>query len=211
MLTVEDKDILEQFEEAENEYPCPRKKINNERTIYASRDLPPPQNHVWGHPILCDLGEARIGSILPHKEIQPEVYKAPEILMQTGWGHSIDIWNTACMIWDMMETKHLFDGRYAKGKHNNRLHVSEMVAYMGNPPREFVRRSPQAWRIFDENGGWTGQNSIPALSLEDCETQLMPTKKAAFLDFMRKLLTWLPEDRLTAAEMARHPWVHDQE
>ena len=98
MLTIEDESILADFEKAEVEYPCPRKVINNKRTIYASRCFRRPKNHAWGHPVLCDLGEARIGSSHAHEEIQPEIYKAPEVIMETGWSHSVDIWNTGCMV-----------------------------------------------------------------------------------------------------------------
>ena len=98
MLTIEDESMLTDFEQAELENPCPRKVIDNYRTIYASRDFRRPRNHAWGHPILCDFGEARIGSSHQHEEIQPEIYKAPEIIMETGWSHSVDIWNTGCMV-----------------------------------------------------------------------------------------------------------------
>ena len=98
MLTIEDESILADFEKAELEHPCPRKVINNKRTIYASRDFRRPKNHAWGYPVLCDLGEARIGRSHSHDEIQPEIYKAPEIIMETGWSHSVDIWNAGCMV-----------------------------------------------------------------------------------------------------------------
>ena len=98
MLTIEDKNMLADFEEAEQKNPCQRKVVNDERTIYASRDFRRPNNGAWGYPVLCDFGEARIGCSYPYEEIQPEVYKAPEIIMQTDWSHSVDIWNTACVV-----------------------------------------------------------------------------------------------------------------
>jgi serine/threonine-protein kinase SRPK3 len=98
MLTIQDKSILTDFEEAERKSPCPRKIANDERTIYASRGFRRPKNLAWGYPVLCDFGEARIGGSYPYEEIQPEVYKAPEIIMQTDWPHSVDIWNTACVV-----------------------------------------------------------------------------------------------------------------
>lgn len=83
MLTIQDKGILTDFEEAERKHPCPGKIVDDERTIYASRPFRRPKNHAWGPPVLCDFGEARIGDSYPYEEIQPEVYKAPEIIMQT--------------------------------------------------------------------------------------------------------------------------------
>jgi serine/threonine protein kinase len=98
MLTIEDEGMLREFEDAERESPCPRKVVNQQRTIYASREFRRPKNGAWGYPVLCDFGEARIGSSHPYEEIQPEIYKAPEILMQTEWTHSVDVWNAGCMV-----------------------------------------------------------------------------------------------------------------
>lgn len=98
MLRVEDKSILAEYEEAEIRKPSDRKFINGERTIYASRAFRHPRENAYGLPVLCDLGEARVGVPQAYAEIQPDIYKAPEILMQFGWGHSADIWNAACVV-----------------------------------------------------------------------------------------------------------------
>ena len=98
MLQIEDPNVLTGFEEAEKATPSHQENVNAERTIYGSRELRPPKNRAYGPPVLCDFGEARLGSSHKHLEIQPTVYKAPEVLMQCGWGHSIDIWNLACVV-----------------------------------------------------------------------------------------------------------------
>ena len=105
-----------------------RKIIDETRTIYGSRGLGLPKNSLWGQPVLCDFGETRIGQ--SHKGlIQPELYRAPEVLFNMEWGCSVDIWNVAVLvsllstgsicqaqllvtyslqIWDLFEGKHLF-------------------------------------------------------------------------------------------------------
>jgi len=98
MLRIEDAGVLSDFEDAEKTRPSLRRDIDAERTIFASRPLRQPKDWAFGPPVLCDLGEARIGSSHEYSEIQPEAYKAPEILMQFGWGHSVDIWNLACVV-----------------------------------------------------------------------------------------------------------------
>lgn len=98
MLTVSDESMLKDFEEAEIKSPAPKKVINSERTIYASRNFRRPRNHAWGHPVLCDFGEGSIGRKHAYKAIQPTIYKAPEIVMESEWSHSADIWNVGCMV-----------------------------------------------------------------------------------------------------------------
>jgi serine/threonine-protein kinase SRPK3 len=88
MLRIEDQSIFADYEKAEDRSPSDRKPINFRR----------PQANAYGLPVLCDFGEARIGVPQPYTEIQPEIYKAPEILMQFEWSHSADIWNAACLV-----------------------------------------------------------------------------------------------------------------
>lgn len=68
------------------------------RTIYQSRKLKHPERHAFGLPVLCDFGEARVGRRFSYEEIQPEVYRAPEILLQMEWNHMVDIWNVARVV-----------------------------------------------------------------------------------------------------------------
>lgn len=80
MLSIDDETILTEFEKKEEEqHPSPRKTVNGNRTVYVSRKLSLPEQDLWGQPVLCDLGEARIGKF--HRgNIQPNIYKAPEVL-----------------------------------------------------------------------------------------------------------------------------------
>lgn len=49
---------------------------------------------------------------------------------------------------------------------------------------------------------------IPAnVTLEDTVLALKGEDKQLFLDFIRKMLHWLPEHRQTAKELLEHPWL----
>jgi serine/threonine protein kinase len=98
MLGVEDESVFKAYEEAEASKASQSKTINQDRKLYASRLFSKPHNHGYGPPVLCDFGEARVGTDRAHVEIQPEIYKAPEVLMETEWTHSADIWNVACLV-----------------------------------------------------------------------------------------------------------------
>lgn len=98
MLGVGDDSIFKDCEDAENSSPSQSKLVNHSRRLYASRSFRKPHNHAYGDPLLCDFGEARIGTESAHVDIQPEIYKAPEVLMETGWAHSVDIWNAGCLV-----------------------------------------------------------------------------------------------------------------
>jgi serine/threonine-protein kinase SRPK3 len=97
ILLEADKSVLEAFEQEELNEPCPRKELDG-RTIYLSRELGTPEE--FGAPVLCDFGSAvRLDDGTEHREdIQPNVYRAPEILLDIPWTYSVDIWNVGCMV-----------------------------------------------------------------------------------------------------------------
>ena len=98
MLTLDDKSILDDFEKDEADEPSPMKVIDKSRTLYGSRKFGLPKDSQWGQPVLCDFGEARIG--FSHRGlVQPELYRAPEVLFDMEWGTGADIWNVAVMVY----------------------------------------------------------------------------------------------------------------
>ncbi|KAF2844121.1 hypothetical protein T440DRAFT_45974 [Plenodomus tracheiphilus IPT5] len=83
MLTVADETILQDLEKAEAENPLQSKVIDDTRTIYRSRKLCLPTGALWGQPVLCDFGGARIrGSMLRWR---PEDRKSATELLQHLW------------------------------------------------------------------------------------------------------------------------------
>jgi serine/threonine-protein kinase SRPK3 len=57
-------------------------------------------------------------------------------------------------------------------------------------------------------GNWIAEIYIPqGLTLERSEENLDEEKKEEFLQFVRCMLQWRPEDRWTAKELLGHPWM----
>ncbi|MCJ1473818.1 hypothetical protein MMC13_002469 [Lambiella insularis] len=203
---IEDLSILEDFEKAELEDPSPR-KIDGDRVIYKTRKFRYPK--VFGNPVLCDFGYARYGNVDNDDDIQPAIYRAPEVILTINWSYSVDIWNVGVMIWDLFEKEHMFNGiDPADKEYSERFHLAEMIAYLGPPPPEFVKRSRFYSEYFDEDGKWDSAIEIPNLSLEDSEANLHRQNKKLFLEFVRKMLRWVPEERQTARELLEDPWLN---
>lgn len=93
LLGIKDDVILSQFEQAELEAPVPR-KILEDRTIYLSRPL----RMSYGTPVLCDLGEARLGIDQQQGGIMPDIYRAPEVILGMTWDSKVDIWNVGMLV-----------------------------------------------------------------------------------------------------------------
>jgi serine/threonine protein kinase len=97
MMTINDISLLENFEKEEAETPSPSIVIDEVHTICGSRKFGRPTDGLWGQFTLCDFGETRIGKV--HKGlIQPERYRAPEVLFGMEWDSIVDVWNVANLV-----------------------------------------------------------------------------------------------------------------
>ncbi|KAF2161840.1 hypothetical protein M409DRAFT_58907 [Zasmidium cellare ATCC 36951] len=217
MLSLEEDAMLSDFMDKEIRQPSPRKKVDESRTIHqSSKFRQPSAGEGFGLPILCDFGEARIGQIQETGPfVQPHIYRAPEIIFEMAWGSAVDIWNLgalliASQIWDLFEGYHLFGDIFSSnGKHDPFKHLALMVALLGPPPGDFVRRSETTEQCFDRDGAWIACNeaAVPSTTLEDLEIRLSGSEKEKFLGFVRSMLKWLPEERKTAAQLLDDPWL----
>jgi serine/threonine-protein kinase SRPK3 len=90
---IEDDSIISQIEQGELDRPIAR-KVLSDRTIYNSR--PMPLNA--GLPVLCDLGEARVGTQKHRGDIMPGIYRAPEVILGMDWDSKVDIWAIGVMV-----------------------------------------------------------------------------------------------------------------
>ncbi|PGH32207.1 hypothetical protein GX50_04991 [[Emmonsia] crescens] len=142
-----------------------------------------------------------------HEDIQPYLYRAPEVLLRMKWDNKVDIWNVGVLIWDLFENMHLFDARDGNKQNSNLHHLAEMGALLGPPPNEFLRRSEYAPEFFDDQGTWKGAIYISAISLEMLERNLSGSNKELFIQFVRKVLQWTPEARQSAKELLDDPWL----
>ena len=121
----------------------------------------------------------------------------------------------------------MFYGQDLKDKrYTSRAHISEMIAMMGPPPLELLKRGRrtaeflhQRWyalsvvtlNFFKLNlvGQWRGEIPLSsATSLEESEENLDGSNKEAFLRVMRKILQWQPERRQTAQQLLQDPWLN---
>ncbi|KAG6059550.1 hypothetical protein E4U32_003952 [Claviceps aff. humidiphila group G2b] len=208
ILLEADKAVFRAFEQAELDEPCPRKEVDG-RTIYASRELNIPR--VVGAPVLCDFGSAvpLDDGTACRKKIQPDVYQAPEVILDIPWTSSVDIWNVGCMIWDSFEGEHLFTGHDSETKtYQSRAHLAEMIALLGPPPPTLLARASLRTEFFSDAGDLCAGISIPeSRPLEQRLTVLDGEERECFLRFMRKMLQWEPEKRSSAKDLAEDGWI----
>ncbi|KAI1905611.1 hypothetical protein LOZ52_006768 [Ophidiomyces ophidiicola] len=204
LLDIDDRTVFSTFEDAEIEEPAPRKLLGD-RTIYMSRRIPLTPRF----PSITDFGEARIMSSgkLPWEDVMPDVYRAPEIILRMPWDEKVDMWSIGLVCWDLVTGRTLFRGRNSEKLLDDAIHLAEMIAIMGRPPKEFLKRSEMCQIWWDENGTWRGAAPIPTYSLEDLAEKIGGEDRNGFLSFFRRTLRWLPEERPTTEELTSDPWL----
>ncbi|RSM09526.1 hypothetical protein CEP52_004052 [Fusarium oligoseptatum] len=207
MFGVEEDSIFSDFEEQELVDPSPRKIVDG-RAIYLSRKLRLPKT--WGAPVLCDFGSAVAGDIEHTEDIQPDIYRAPEVILEAPWSYEVDIWNTGCMIWDLFEGGHLFTGRDPEHQtYRSRAHLAEVIALLGQPPQELLQSGKSSHKFFTDQGNFRA-DIIPLpdrISLEEKETSLEGESQRRFLAMMGKMLCWDPLKRSSAKALAEDEWI----
>ncbi|KXN92839.1 Serine/threonine-protein kinase SRPK [Leucoagaricus sp. SymC.cos] len=152
MFSVTDYSVFEDFEEEELNKPCARKELDG-RIIYQSRKLSKPRG--FGALVLSDFGSAvPLDDGIEHREdIQPDVYRAPEIILGVPWTYSVDIWNAGCMVWDIFEGGHLFTGYDTEhAAYRSRAHLAEMIALLGPPPPSLLAWGHTTSKFFSDAG-----------------------------------------------------------
>ncbi|KAH3274350.1 hypothetical protein KXV19_007347 [Aspergillus fumigatus] len=236
MVSFEDPTVLADFMDSQLAIPTPFKIDSAGRPVYQSRNDFGPLKSLRSIPQLVDFGlatrlkEDDDWGVWP---IQPDHYRAPEVILGNGWQMPADIWNLGVLLWDMIDGKELFRHIHDKeGRYDARLHIAETIALLGPPPPEVIQRyqymREYSWPkpvkredgrvcetaeeyfcgpFFDEKGRFLYENLIPNRKLSDTASFLGGEEKETFLDLAKRMLVWHPDARETAGELAGHPFL----
>ncbi|OAX80331.1 hypothetical protein ACJ72_05338 [Emergomyces africanus] len=119
------------------------------------------------------------------------------------WDDKVDIWNAAVLLLDLVSSRHLFRGLNTESAIDESLRLAEMIAIMGPLPKEFLNRS-DACKVFW--GRWRNFALIRDITLESLAVDIEGDDKEGFLNFLRKILHWLPAERPPAEELVYNEW-----
>ncbi|KAK3372613.1 kinase-like domain-containing protein [Podospora didyma] len=202
LLGVDGHAVFARLEQDEIEHPSAG-KILQDRTIYLSRKMPVTRGP-W---ILTDFSAALRGRRF-RGDCMPRRYRAPEVIMGMSWNTKVDIWSLVPFMWDLFEHRPLLTGKKEDGTLDDEALVAEMVSVMGPPPKAFLERSATCAKYWDANDNWIAAAPILSQPLESYVTWLHGRDKELLLQFTRRILRWLPEERPTAAELLGDEFFH---
>ncbi|KAK9960324.1 hypothetical protein ABG768_010394 [Culter alburnus] len=141
---------------------------------------------------LADFGSCRsIYSKPPHTEyISTRWYRAPECLLTDGhYSQKMDMWSAGCVFFEILSLSPLFPGR------NELDQVNKIHDVLGTPDGTLLQKFKQSRAMrFD----------FPPR--KGCGiSQLVPHCSAAGLSLLHQMLTYDPEERISARAALQHP------
>ncbi|KAJ7112564.1 kinase-like domain-containing protein [Mycena epipterygia] len=138
-------------------------------------------------------------------------YCCPEIICETSWGTSADIWSVACVLFELLTGNVLFASRgFLAGYMQVQEHLAQMIALLGELP-EHVRKSAPG-KFFDSKGELLHMVPLlpfPLPSVLRDEYHFPESEASAIVNFLLLMLELDASARATAEELLRHPWLYD--
>ena len=121
-------------------------------------------------------------------------YRAPEILMgSTFYTYGIDMWSVGCIVGEMILGKPLFPGTSTPNQ------LERIIAILGKPTKEDV----ESFRSAYAEGLLSNLSDFPSKNFEETFADTDPNAA----DFIRQLLHFNPEKRMSARQALRHPYI----
>ncbi|SOV09854.1 related to MAP kinase [Ustilago sp. UG-2017a] len=122
-------------------------------------------------------------------------YRAPEVMLcfREGYGPEMDMWSVGCILAELIAGAPIFGGKDYVDQ------IARINNVLGSPSEALLHK------IGSERAKTYIKSlpNMPAVPLE----KLYPNANPEALDLVAKLLTWDPDQRLTAEQALMHPWL----
>jgi len=160
---------------------------------------------------IVDFGNACWGDQQLAGEIQTRQYRAPEVIIGSGYSYSADMWSFACIAFELATGDLLFAPKNCEGCSEDEDHLALMMETLGKMPRKIATSGTRSKDYFDRHGDLKRIRRLKFWPL-DCllveRYNFTETDARGFADFLRPILDFTPENRPSAAQCLKHPWLN---
>ncbi|KAA8532076.1 hypothetical protein F0562_006782 [Nyssa sinensis] len=203
--------------------------------------LPKPKRTVDGIDMRCkvvDFGNACWADKQFIEEIQTRQYRAPEVILRSGFSFSVDMWSFACTAFELATGEMMFTPKGGEGFSEDEDHLALMMELLGKMPRKVSTLSPlplvrqilqlithfyiflvkqiaiggaRSKDYFDRHGDLKRIRRLKYWPLDRIlvdKFKFSDTDAREFAEFLCPLLDFAPEKRPTAQQCLQHPWLN---
>lgn len=173
-------------------------------------DLLKPQNADKIIIKIADLGNACWVHQHFTEDIQTCQYRSVEVLIGADYSTPADIWSTACMAFELATGDYLFDPQSGATFTREEDHIAHIIELLGPLPSQFALSGRNSKRYFNRKGQLRHITKLKPWSLFEIllDKYEWPREEALqFSSFLLTMLELLPEQRATAAQCLKHPWI----
>ncbi|KAK2807680.1 hypothetical protein FQN51_000117 [Onygenales sp. PD_10] len=215
MMKLEDNELLDR--DARDEFfenPLPQKQSEDGRTIYLSRRNYGAPKSIYAIVEITDF-DLSVRGDGPYQHsgcIQAEVYRAPEVIVDAGFTYSADIWSLGVMLWDFLEGRTLFEpvDPHKVAEYDDEKHLAYITALLGPAPKDLLDGGKRTSMFYSPDGTLKNKDLIPEdFTFEGTLSHIGGEEKRRFINFVRRMVKWKPEERSTAKELLSDPWLHE--
>ncbi|KAM0877023.1 hypothetical protein ACQ4PT_035805 [Festuca glaucescens] len=160
---------------------------------------------------IVDFGNACWADQQSAGEIQTRQYRAPEVIIGSGYSYSADMWSFACLVFELATGDMFFSPRDCQGCSEDEDHLALMMETLGKMPKKIASSGTRSKDYFNRYGDLKRIRRLKFWPLERVlvEKYNFPAPDAnGFANFLRPILDFAPESRPTAAECLKHAWLN---
>lgn len=144
-------------------------------------------------------------------EVQPRIYRAPEVILDLPYGYPCDIWSVACVVYELLTGYALFEpseNQLTKDIH----HLFLMESFLGPMPNNMKKVSKRRKFLFDKKRDFhiKGSDNIKHFPIQKLlvNQHLFSEQEATEItEFLLCGLTYDPRSRSTAEQLLNHKWL----
>ncbi|VAI20917.1 unnamed protein product [Triticum turgidum subsp. durum] len=161
---------------------------------------------------IVDFGNACWADQQGDGVIQTRQYRAPEVIIGSGYSYSADMWSFACMAFELATGDMLFAPNTCQGCSEDEDHLALMMETLGKMPKKIATSGTRSKDYFNRYGDLKRVKRMRFWPLERVLVERYnftePDAKG-LADFLRPILDFDPENRPTAAECLKHAWLNN--
>jgi serine/threonine-protein kinase SRPK3 len=145
-------------------------------------------------------------------DIQTRQYRAPEVILGSKYGPSVDMWSMGCMVFELLTGDLLFEPKDGQNFDKNDDHLAQMIELLGKLPKKLTSSGKYARDFFNRKGELKFIRNLNFWSLDRVLTEKYHRSEVEtneIVSFILPMLNYYTEKRATAALSLKHSWLQN--